>query len=420
MSAASKLAAMAKAAHSAAPAPAPAHVAFPKAAPAAAPKVAPVAAHAVAPKAAPPAANQCFEFRESGQPCSRNNCRDPACRRAKASAPAAASPKHSALAKSAGGGDGGVSAQISAMEARLTGHIDRKFQAAEASMTSGFLQQEQSFLELHQAVAQSQLVTQQSFQGLANAMATAISGGRRQLPPPERLQIGNIPQEIAEPRQQNPSYMHSCFVPNEVGSGRFAAPSSQPQQQSVAAYGGGEGQHMLQSSSYFPPPSIPSHESVSRHPTSGSGHSAHAPQSLAELMRMIPEFAKGFRGLCGRILSDADKPGAKPVPMFTFHKFVCAWQMSNENDDLACALMALTYGKPLSQQRLQPGIANALRTTNPTLFTEFFRRISAQYPSYVLTYNWKGLSGQECKTSYETFSSDSKFLNRFIHEHILA
>jgi len=153
---------------------------------------------------------------------------------------------------------------------------------------------------------------------------------------------------------------------------------------------------------------------------SGGSATAPAPLSLAELMRTIPEAAKGFRGLCGRIISDAAAPGAKAVPLFTAYKVLCAWQMCGGNDDLACALMALTYGKPLSQQRLQPGIATAMRTTDPSLFTEFFRLISVQYPSFVLTYNWKGPSGQEYKTPYGTFSSDQGILYRFIYEHILA
>jgi hypothetical protein len=322
------------------------------------------------------------------------------------------------------------------MEARLTSHIDLSFQAAEASMNS-------SFLQLNGAIAQSQVMTQQSFQGLANAMTTAFSGGQRQLPPPERRQIGNGAKEVVETSHK---YMHSCFASNEGGSSSFASHSSQlPQSGAATSFrassaieggssagsqrggqdGWSDGPRMPQSSSYFPPPtpfdgSISRSPADQRFPTSGSGQSAPAPQSLAELMWKIPENAKGFRGLCGRILSDAAAPGAKPVPQFTFHKVLFAWQMSSGDDNLACALMALTYGRPLSQQRLQPGIATALRRTDLALFMEFFRRISAQYPSYVLTYNWKGPSGQECKTSYGTFSSDQIMLKRYITEHILA
>ena len=136
-------------------------------------------------------------------------------------------------------------------------------------------------------------------------------------------------------------------------------------------------------------------------------------------MRIIPQHMKGFRGLGKHVLSAAATPGAKAVPEFTLCKFVCAWQMSGENDDIACALMTLTQGKPLVQQpRLQPGIANALRTTDLTLFTEFFRRISAMYPLYFLTYKWKG-TGQERKTLYGTFASDQVILYEFIHKHLL-
>jgi hypothetical protein len=304
------------------------------------------------------------------------------------------------------------------MEVNLRDHIDFRINAAEASMNSGFLQ-------LNGAVAQSQLATQQSFQALANAMATAISGGQRQLPPPERRQIGNSPQEIAEQQGLISYGQNAGFDRNAEKSGMSATSSSQLPQTSAATAFHASSAHMPQSSSYFPPPN-PSNGSISRSPadqrfpTSGSGHSASVPQSLAELMWTIPVTAKGFRGLCGRIFADAAVPGAKPVSQFTFHKVLCAWQMSGGNDDIACALMSLTYGKPLSQQKLQPGIANAMRTTDLAFFAEFFRRISAQYPSYVLTYNWRGPSGQECKTPYRTFASDQNFLRRFIYEHILA
>ena len=380
----------------------------PPAASSAPPPAAASSAHPAAASSALPAAQLCREFREFGTPCKRRHCRDAECCKAKASAPAA-SPKRSAPAKSAGVG-GGISAQLTAMEVNLRDHIDSRINAAEASMNSGFLQ-------LNGAVAQSQLATQQSFQALANAMATAISGGQRQLPPPERRQIGNSPQEVVEPQTCQISYgQNAGFDPNAERSGMSATSSSQLPQTSAHT--------PSQSSSYFPSPN-PSNGSISRSPadqrfpTSGSGHSAPVPQSLAELMWTIPETAKGFRGLCGRIFADAAVPGAKPVSQFTFHKVLCAWQMSSGDDDRACALMALTHGKPLSQQRLQPGIANAMRTTDLAFFAEFFRRISAQYPSYVLSYNWKP-TGIDYKTSYGTFSSDKNFLRRFIDEHILA
>ena len=251
-----------------------------------------------------------------------------------------------------------------------------------------------------------------------------MNGGLPASKAPVSRQICNSAQEIAEQRQISFG-QNAGWDPVAERSGMSATSSSQLPQTGAATSFHYSSAHMPQSSSYFPPPN-PSNGSISRSPadqrfpTSGSGHSAPAPQSLAELIQTMPETAKGFKGLCMRVISDAAKPGAKAVQQFTFHKFLYAWQMSDGNDDLACALMALTYGKPLAQQKLQPGIANALRTSDIALFTEFFRRISTQYPLYVLTYNWRGPSGQECKTPYGTFASDQNFLRRFIYEHILA
>ena len=351
MSAASKLAAMAKAAHSAAPAPAPAPA--PAASPKAAPKVAPVAAPKAAPPPPPPAANQCREFRESGTPCSRKNCRDAGCRKANASAPAAVSPKHSALAKSAGGGDGGVSAQISAMEARLTGHIDQRFQAAEESVRTGFLQQEQSFLGLHQAVAQSQVATQQSFQALAAVMATAISGGQRQLPLPDRRQIGNAPQEIAEPRQQNASYMHSCFATNEGESGRFAAPSSQQRPQSVDAYGGGGAS--ADDSSRF----LPCRETPTEFRGSSGGSTFVAARQLG-----VSNHLQNFEAAAERWDSKRNPNNGKILQTI---------RQTTSDDDMACLLLALVNGKTHSEIfKMYNSTVRALLTTHNTPFFQRF------------------------------------------------
>ena len=317
--------------------------------------------------------------------------------------------------------DGGVTDAINAMEANIKGHIDSRLEAAQAAMASSFSKQEQTLHGLHQAVAQSQLATQQSFQALANAMATAISGGQRQLP------SSSVSRQIGD--GQNTGWGDTANGSRDGAATSFRPSRSIENDRTTVRSQHGcqndwsDGQHMSKSSSYFPPQtsldgSFNRPPADQRFSTSGSGHSAHVPQSLAELIPKIPENLNGFLGLVRRIISDAASPGAKPVPQFTFHKVLFAWQMSGGNDDLACALMAATYGKPLSQQRLQSGIDNALKTTDIGVFKEFFRRISAMYPSYVLTYKWKG-TGQEIKTSYGTFSSDQDILWRFIHEHLL-
>ena len=279
--------------------------------------------------------------------------------------------------------------------------------------------------------AEQQALTNGTLAGFIK-MANAGSGFQLSAAPaPVSRQIGNGQQE-EKPRiffGQNAGWDDTANGSRGGSATSFRASSAIEGGSSAGSQRGGQDGwsdlRMPQSSSYFPPPtpfdgSISRSPADQRFPTSGSGQSAPAPQSLAELMPTIPENAKGFRGLCGRILSDAAAPGAKQVPLFTVHKVLYAWQISRGNDDLACALMALTYGKPLSQQRLQFGIANALKTTDIGVFKEFFRRISVQYPSYVLTYNWKGPRGQEYKTLYGTFSSDQDILHRFINEHILA
>ena len=365
---------------------------------------APAAKASAAPAAAP---LECAEF-NAGNQCRRGQkCHDKRCKDASAKAPKSA-------VKS---GDGGVSAQLAAMQ--------KKLDQIEVKIDSGFEAQEKRSLALQEKGSKAYAETMEMFKGFGHMITggfTAINTSHRELPAPSaRLAIctgggSNATEVIEQPRR----YLHSCFAPNEGGS---ASHSSQRPQSSAACGGSSAGSQYLGQNGWS---EGQSYGSVSRPPadqripTSGSGYSAPAPQSLAELMGTIPETTKGFLGLGRRILSDAAAPGAKPVPQFTFHKFLFAWQMSGGNDDLACALMAATYGKPLSQQRLQPGIANALKTTDIGVFKEFFRRISVQYPSFVLTYNWKGPSGPERKTPYGTFSSDQNLLIQFIHGHLLA
>ena len=351
-----------------APAPAPARVAAPKA----------------APPPPPPAANQCREFRESGTPCSRKNCRDADCRKANASAPAAASSKYSAPAKSAGSANGGIPAQLAAMEARLTGHIDSRFKAAEESVRTGFLQQEQSLLGLHQAVAQSQVATQNSFQGLANAMATAISGGQRQLPAPVSRQIGDIPQEIAEPQRQITSYVHSCFVPNEGGSGRFAAPSSQPQQQSVAAYGGGGAGAANDSSRFF------SHRETSTEFRGSSGGSTIvAARQLGMNHHLLAKFEENF-----------SKMKQNDFNYFTgnaIRNFVASFA-AEQQDEIACVLLGVVNGKKY------PTHKSIIVPSKESVFRRFFGELAAKFPNNaVKTTNNRG---QDLIIPFKTLSTD--------------
>lgn len=191
MSTAAKLAAKAKTASSAASSTVSA--AAPKTAPPTvssdassdASKAASSAVHPAAPVATPVAptktANQCREFMESGNPCSRRKCWNADCRKAKANQHTA-SQKHSAPPKAAGGGDGGISANIAAMEKRLNERLD----TIETQLLSGFAAQKAADDRLQRAI--------ESMMGGIGGLARTIEGGIASsrsttalpaLPPPE-------------------------------------------------------------------------------------------------------------------------------------------------------------------------------------------------------------------------------------------
>jgi hypothetical protein len=74
------------------------------------------------------------------------------------------------------------------MESRITSKIDARFESLNATVTTGFAQQQQTLLDLQAALTASQIAMQNSFQGLANAMTSALTSGgsssRRELPAP--------------------------------------------------------------------------------------------------------------------------------------------------------------------------------------------------------------------------------------------
>ena len=144
-----------------------------------------------------------------------------------ASAPAASAPAVSAPAAAKGpkpqrgargggnGGDSGLSAQLSAMESRITGKIDARFESLNTTVTTGFAQQQQTLLDLQAALTASQIAMQNSFQGLANAMTTALTSGgsssRRELPAPA-------------PSARHSTVFEICDAPRG-GSGSASSPS---------------------------------------------------------------------------------------------------------------------------------------------------------------------------------------------------
>lgn len=162
MSAASKLAAIAAAAaknsSSAAPPDAPkaASSATSSPAPPATSSSASKAAFGAAPKAA---STECAVFMKKGTPCHRGQgCRDERCRNA--SKAAAASPKSSGK-----GGDGGVTAQLAAMEKRLNERLD----SIETKVESGFEAQRDAEDRLQRAI--------EAMMGGIGGLARTIEGG---------------------------------------------------------------------------------------------------------------------------------------------------------------------------------------------------------------------------------------------------
>lgn len=284
------------------------------------------AAPVATPVAPTKTANQCSEFRDSGNPCSRRKCWDADCRDAKAKQHTA-SQKHSAPPKAAGGVDGGISANIAAMEARIKSHIDLRFQSAETSMKTGFLQ-------LSEAVTQSQIATQQSFQGLANAMAAAFSGGQRQLPPSERRQIGNGAQEVVKPRQ-NSYGQDADWDPVADGSGRFAQSSSQFSHAAGVACGGA-----AQSFYREPVPTATSRTSTPKFDAAAARWNAKRTPNNERILQAIRE----------------------AIP----------------DDNMRCLLLALVNGKTLSEitNMYNEDVASLLSICNTSFFQNFFAALS--------------------------------------------
>jgi len=147
------------------------------------------ASHPAAPKAT---SLECAEFNKTGNPCKRGKgCRDDRCRNP--SKATATSPKSAVK-----GGDGGNSAQLAAMEARLKGHIDSRFKAAEGivsaqvksltnQVATGFTEtktlltaQQQATLGMQKAMEALMLSTA-TFQSSVSGLLTAGGAPRREL-----------------------------------------------------------------------------------------------------------------------------------------------------------------------------------------------------------------------------------------------
>jgi len=144
--------------------------------PKAAPKADPKAAKPAVPKAAP---KECAEFNRTGNPCSRGTkCRDQRCRDASAKVPKSA-------VKS---GDGGVSAQLSAMQSQLSSmhtKVDGLTKQVETGFTetkSMLTEQQQVSLGMQKAM-EAMMLASASLQSSVHGLITG-SVHHRELPSP--------------------------------------------------------------------------------------------------------------------------------------------------------------------------------------------------------------------------------------------
>jgi hypothetical protein len=243
--------------------------------------------------------------------------------------------KKKAPAKSAGGGDGGVSAQLSAMQSQLSS-MHTKVDSLTKQVATGFTEtksmltdQQQATLGMQKAMEALMMATA----GFQSSVTGLLSGGssapRRELPaPPARLAIcpggGSNVTEVSE--EQSRQYTHSCFASNEGGS---ASHSSQ-RSQIGAAFGGAQSFH--------------------REPVSSS--------------TSMPKFEAA-----------AARWNAKKSPNNAI--ILTAIRQFTSDDDMACMLLALVNGKILPEiVKMYSSEVGALLTVhNTSFFQKFFQNL---------------------------------------------
>ena len=133
-----------------------------------------------------------------------------------------------------------------------------------------------------------------------------------------------------------------------------------------------------------------------------------------ELLKTVPSNSQFFRLLKG--IERSAKDGI--VSCFLLHNLTTAWNMSNQNVDLACALMFLLRGQKLSSQRLSNVDQIRGHLTNGRhrqLFQQFFKTIASYDKAFVLKFSWD--NGTPASYPYLTLSSDTDLLEHYI-EHI--
>ena len=206
-----------------------------------------------------------------------------------------------------------------------------------------------------------------------------MNGGQRQLPPPERCQSGNTPQEVIETQRQISYGQNAGWDKSVEGSSRFAAPSSQ-RQQSVAYGGGG----VASDSSRFV---IRKEASTEFHGSSG-GSTLVAARQLG-VGHHLPDFEANFSKLKSN----------------DFNIFVCgairnfvASFPQEQQDEMACVLLGMVNGKKYSAHN------SIIIQSNESVFRQFFGELARKFPKSAVKITNKRC--QEMSIPFNTLSTD--------------
>ena len=317
--------------------------------PAAKASATPSVLHSAAPTALPKtpakaASLECADFNRTGKPCSRGKkCRNPKCRDASATSPKSA----------VKGGDGGVSAQISAMEVQLSS-MHAKVDGLTKQVATGFTEtksmltdQQQATLGMQKAM-EALMMASAGFQSSVTGLLSGGSAPRCELPAHQaRLAIcasgdSNVT-ELVEPSRK---YTHSCFTSNEGGS---ASHSSQ-RSHSGAAFGGGAANDSSRFATEF---------------RESSGGSTLVAARQLGVSHLLPN----FEAAAARWNMRNNVNNAKILNTIR--------QMARGNDDMACLLLALVNGKTLSEidNMYSREVGKLLSDRNTPFFQEFFKSL---------------------------------------------
>jgi hypothetical protein len=266
--------------------------------------------------------------------------------------------KKKAPAKAAGGGDGGVSAQLSAMQSQLSS-MHTKVDDLTKQVATGFKDTQSMLTEQQQAtlgIQEAMKALMMATAGFQTSVTGLLSGGgsapRRELPTPSaRLAIcasggSNVTEVIDKPHQ----YMHSCVASNEGGS---ASHSSQRPQSSAACGGSAN-------SSEFVLYKQPQTELL----RSSGGSSIVAARQLGVTQR-LQNFEVNFSKMK---LNDFNNFVGAAI-----RSFVANFAPS-EQDEMACVLLGMVNGKKY------PVHNSIIIHSNESIFRRFFGELAAKFP----------------------------------------